>query len=98
MPLFAQFVIGPPGSGKSTYCAAVQSLLVNSHRPVTLVNFDPAAEFVPYKPDIDIRELVNFQKFCESEACGPNGALLGCFRVLEDNFSWLTERLPTTES
>jgi len=98
MPLFAQFVIGPPGSGKSTYCAAVQSLLVNSHRPVTLVNFDPAAEFVPYKPDIDIRELVNFQKFCESEACGPNGALLGCFRVLEDNFSWLTERLPTTEN
>ncbi|GJQ09302.1 hypothetical protein GpartN1_g1093.t1 [Galdieria partita] len=98
MPLYSQFVIGPPGSGKSTYCAAVRDLMIQNCRPVTLANFDPAAEFLPYSPDIDIRELVNFAQLCSSGPSGPNGGLLQCFRVLEDNFSWLTERLPKTSN
>lgn len=60
---------------------------------VFLVNLDPAAEYLPYTPDLDIRDLVNFKQLCEQCDCGPNGALLTCFRLLEDNFSWLTEGL-----
>ncbi|EME32126.1 GPN-loop GTPase 2 [Galdieria sulphuraria] len=98
MPLYSQFVIGPPGSGKSTYCAAVRELLESNCRPVTLANFDPAAEFLPYSPDIDIRDLVNFKQLCSSDSCGPNGGLLRCFAVLEDNFSWLIESLSKTSN
>jgi GTPase SAR1 family protein len=42
---FAQLVVGPPGSGKSTYCrAARQYLRSKLGRDVALVNLDPSCE------------------------------------------------------
>jgi len=39
---FGQVVIGPPGSGKTTYCAAAAALLRAAGRRVAVVNLDPA--------------------------------------------------------
>ena len=36
--LFGQVVIGPPGSGKTTYCKAMAEFLKSIGRKVTLVN------------------------------------------------------------
>ena len=45
MPIYGQIVVGPPGSGKSTYCNGMQQYLRLVGRTDTLVvNLDPANE------------------------------------------------------
>lgn len=73
--MFGQLVIGAPGAGKSTYCSGMVQLLAALHRPTVCVNLDPANEFLPYKCDVDIRELVTVDEVMERLKLGPNGAL-----------------------
>jgi adenylate kinase family enzyme len=40
--LFGQIVIGPPGSGKTTYCQAIKEYYEYFGRKTLLVNLDPA--------------------------------------------------------
>ncbi|KAF6344630.1 GPN-loop GTPase 2 [Rhinolophus ferrumequinum] len=44
---FGQAVIGPPGSGKTTYCLGMSEFLRALGRPVAVVNLDPANEGLP---------------------------------------------------
>lgn len=46
---FGQVVIGPPGSGKTTYCAAMAQFLEGLGRQVSVINLDPANDNVPYR-------------------------------------------------
>ena len=46
--MFGQVVVGPPGSGKSTYCRAAAQYLNNTGRSALVVNLDPAAEEVEH--------------------------------------------------
>ena len=55
--MYGQLVIGPPGSGKSTYCAAMRAALAASGRKVAIVNLDPANE--QCECDVDVRDLVS---------------------------------------
>ena len=56
--IFGQIVIGPPGSGKTTYCDGMSQFLKSLGRNVAIVNLDPANETIPYKPDIDVADLI----------------------------------------
>ena len=40
--VFAQVVIGPPGSGKTTYCEGMRQYLEGVGRQVAIINLDPA--------------------------------------------------------
>ena len=51
-----QLVVGPAGSGKSTYCNAMKELCADQHRRAYLVNLDPAAEDLPYECDVGIEQ------------------------------------------
>lgn len=88
-------MIGPPGSGKTTFCNGVQQFLRAIGRKVILVNLDPANENIPYDCDLDVRELINLDEVMEEHSLGPNGALLYCMETLELNFEWLRDRLET---
>nr|KAF6505349.1 GPN-loop GTPase 2 [Rousettus aegyptiacus] len=44
---FGQAVIGPPGSGKTTYCLGMSEFLRSLGRRVAVVNLDPANEGLP---------------------------------------------------
>lgn len=46
---FGQVVIGPPGSGKTTYCAAMAQFLETFGRSVAVINLDPANDILPYR-------------------------------------------------
>ncbi|XP_009878578.1 PREDICTED: GPN-loop GTPase 3 isoform X3 [Charadrius vociferus] len=48
MPRYAQLVMGPAGSGKSTYCATMVQHCEALGRAVQVVNLDPAAELFRY--------------------------------------------------
>ncbi|KAF8359422.1 hypothetical protein PRIPAC_94417 [Pristionchus pacificus] len=48
-----QLIIGPAGSGKSTYCPVMFDHFQSLHRALEIVNLDPAAETFNYTPSVD---------------------------------------------
>ena len=90
---FAQLVIGPPGSGKSTYCKAMKEFLGAMGRKVSIVNLDPANEALPYECEVDVSELITLEDAMEKLQLGPNGSLVYCMEYLEKNLEWLHDRL-----
>ncbi|XP_027720759.1 GPN-loop GTPase 2 [Vombatus ursinus] len=90
---FGQAVIGPPGSGKTTYCLGMSTFLAGLGRRVAVVNLDPANEGTPYACAVDIGELVTLPDVMEALKLGPNGGLVYCMEYLEANLDWLHDRL-----
>ncbi|KAM7264842.1 hypothetical protein ACFE04_002525 [Oxalis oulophora] len=87
---YAQLVIGPAGSGKSTYCSSLYRHCETVGRTMHVVNLDPAAENFDYPVSMDIRELISLEDVMEELGLGPNGGLIYC---MEYSFDWLTEEL-----
>jgi len=90
---FAQIVVGPPGSGKTTYCHGLQQLFAATKRDCAIVNLDPANENIPYKCDIDISSLITLEDAIDAFGLGPNGGMIYCLEYLEKNIDWLLEQL-----
>lgn len=91
---YAQLVIGPAGSGKSTFCHQIQEHCGSVGRTLHIVNLDPAADKFEYAVSVDIRDLVDVESVMEEMELGPNGALLYAMEYLEDNLQdWLQEEL-----
>ncbi|MEE6527826.1 hypothetical protein FKM82_029496 [Ascaphus truei] len=88
---FGQVVIGPPGSGKTTYVRAMYELLTRLGRPAAIINLDPAVE----EPGaaVSVRELLGLGEVMEELRLGPNGSLLYCMDSLRENVDWLRGRI-----
>ncbi len=95
MVKYAQLVMGPAGSGKSTYCSTVQEYFAATSRAAAhIVNFDPAADSIRYDPAFDIRECISLDDVTSAEDLGPNGGLVQAMEYLvEDGREWLEDRL-----
>ncbi|KAJ3037217.1 GPN-loop GTPase 2 [Rhizophlyctis rosea] len=90
---FGQIVVGPPGSGKTTYCYGMSQFYAATKREAAIVNLDPANDGLPYTPDIDVSELITLEDCMEEFGLGPNGGLIYCMEYLDKNFDWLEQRL-----
>jgi len=92
---YAQLVVGPAGSGKSTFCSTLVKHGENTGRTINVVNLDPAAERFDYSPIVDVRELIQLDDAMDDEELrfGPNGGLVFCMEYLLDNVDWLKEAL-----
>eukprot|EP00466_Bigelowiella_natans_P003485 jgi/Bigna1/38072/e_gw1.23.62.1 len=95
--LYLQLVIGPPGSGKSTFCAGMREFLTGIKRDVAIINLDPANHNLPYKCEVDIRDLIILNEVMEELELGPNGALIYCMEYLEKNIGWLKKAIDKLE-
>ena len=93
MTYFGQVVIGPPGSGKTTYCRGMAQYLRGIGRRPVIVNLDPANDELPYEPDVDLSELIQLEEVMDKLQLGPNGGLLYCLEHLEQNLDWLVAQL-----
>ena len=98
MTFYAQLIIGPPGSGKSTYCKGMKEFLREVGREVSVVNLDPANDMLPYECDLDISELITLEDTMEKLKLGPNGSLVYCMEFLEKNIEWLHTKLRSVKS
>jgi hypothetical protein len=89
--------MGPAGSGKSTYCHAMQShaetLGGARKRTIHVANLDPAAEHFGYAMAFDIRDLISVEEVMEELKLGPNGGLIYCMEYLMNNLDWLQDNL-----
>lgn len=97
-------LLGAPGTGKTTFCSALQDFYVNVlERPHCIINLDPANEHMSYQCDIDIRELIDLEDVMRSEipeegeqpglGLGPNGAMIYCMQFLLTNIDWLIGKI-----
>lgn len=99
MPRYAQLVMGPAGSGKSTYCSMMVEHFSVLKRKCYVVNLDPAAEYFDYPVELDIRELIHLDDVMEDEELqfGPNGGLVFCMEYFAKNMDWLKESITEME-
>jgi len=92
-----QIVMGPAGSGKSTYCHAIQDHCATlghiRRRTVHVANLDPAAENFSYDVSFDIRDLISADDVMEELDLGPNGSLIYCMEYLLENMDWLYDEM-----
>jgi GTPase SAR1 family protein len=72
------YFVGTAGSGKSTMVQAFKEWMTLQGLDCITVNLDPGADFIPYDPDVDIREWVNVPDVMEEYELGPNGAQVVC--------------------
>ena len=93
MVVYGQVAIGPPGSGKSTFCWGMQQYLGSWGRKPRVVNLDPANDRTPYDCAIDVRDLVDAGVIMDELGLGPNGALVYCMEYIEAHVEWLEEKL-----
>eukprot|EP01084_Bolivina_argentea_P150981 263587_1 len=93
----AQLVIGPAGSGKSTYCQSIYEHCCVQRRTVHVINLDPAAETFKYPVSIDIRDLISLDDVSEELKLGPNGGLIFCMEYLIENIQWLETKIGAYE-
>ncbi|CAR28790.1 hypothetical protein ZYGR_0U01490 [Zygosaccharomyces rouxii] len=82
---FAQIVIGPPGSGKSTYCHGCSQFFNAIGRHVAVVNMDPANDLLPYPCAVDIRDFVTLEEIMQDQQLGPNGGLMYAVESLDQS-------------
>ncbi|MGC8645195.1 MAG: ATP/GTP-binding protein [Thermoplasmata archaeon] len=68
------FFVGTAGSGKSTLVRSFKDWLETMNYDAIAVNLDPGAEFLPYEPDVDIRESISLEDVMAQYNLGPNGA------------------------
>ncbi|KAK6345935.1 hypothetical protein TWF730_010274 [Orbilia blumenaviensis] len=90
---FAQLVIGPPGCGKSTYCAGMHQFMSAIGRKCQIVNLDPANDATPYPCSLDVRDLITLDEVMDENGLGPNGGIVYSLEELEENVEWLEEGL-----
>lgn len=90
---YGQLVIGPPGSGKSTYCKEMAKFLKDIGRKVAIINIDPANDILPYDAAVNIYDLITVEDVMNHKKLGPNGGLIFCMEYLEENLDWLLTEL-----
>jgi GPN-loop GTPase len=78
---FGQLVIGPPGSGKTTYCNGMQQYLQLTRRKVAVINLDPANDALPYECAVDVADLISLEQVQKELGLGPNGGTAPNFRL-----------------
>ena len=87
------FVTGPAGTGKSTFCASMKDWLLMQGYDAAVVNLDPGADFVPYEPDIDVRDMISIDEVMAQYSLGPNGAQVVAADLLVENMEEITKKL-----
>lgn len=82
----ACIVIGMAGSGKTTL---MQRLNAETHMrgaPAYIMNLDPAVAHLPYGPNIDIRDTVDYKAVMAQYGLGPNGAIVTSLNLFSTRF------------
>ncbi len=76
------FITGPAGCGKSYLTYAFINWLRDHGLDAISLNLDPAVDWLPYAPDVDIRDYIAVSEVMKKYGLGPNGALIASMDLL----------------
>ncbi len=68
------FFVGTAGAGKSLLVKSFDDWMENMNYDSITLNLDPGADYLPYTPDVDIKEYISLESVMEEYNLGPNGA------------------------
>ena len=91
------FSVGPAGTGKSTFSGALKDWMISQGLDSAIVNLDPGAEFLPYEPDFDIREVLSLSDVMSEYSLGPNGAQVVAADLMLENYQAILKPLEEFE-
>lgn len=87
------YVLGPAGSGKSYLTYAFKNWLEDQGLDVITLNLDPAVSWLPYTPDVDIREYITVEEIMQKYNLGPNGGLVAAIDISVEYVDKLVEEV-----
>ncbi|OEH77307.1 XPA-binding protein [Cyclospora cayetanensis] len=91
-------VTGMAGSGKSTLVKAMDTQLRSEGKRVYIVNLDPAVSLLPFSPNVDIRDSVEYKRVMQHYKLGPNGAIMTALNLFATKFGSLLHLLQQRSS
>lgn len=91
--MFGQLIIGPPGSGKSTYAYGMYQFLNAIGRKVSVINMDPANDHVQYPCALDIRDFVQLEEVMTEQNLGPNGGIMYALEEVEESLDGFVNKV-----
>jgi len=80
--LYFVVFVGTAGSGKSHMVSSFGDWLEFNQLSCARLNLDPAADWLPYEPDVDVRDYVNARDVMAKYKLGPNGALVASIDLM----------------
>jgi GTPase SAR1 family protein len=98
--MYFTYFIGPAGSGKTTLTHSMADWIRNARKDVSVacVNLDPGCRWLPYSPDVDVRDYVNYDKIMEDYNLGPNGALVAATDMIVTHLDEIKEEIRDTRA
>ncbi len=90
--------VGPAGSGKSSLVAAYSKWLRECGFQVYIVSLDPAADYLPYTPDLDVRGSIDAREVAVKYGLGPNAALVKSIELIVRNLSDILSPITTIDA
>lgn len=85
---------GIAGSGKTSLVHAYNEWLSKNFMRPGIVNLDPGAEELPYKPVFDIRRFFTIEEVMRRYNLGPNGAFVKASELVLENAERIVESEP----
>jgi len=89
----ALYVVGPAGTGKSTFSGSLNEWLKRMEFDSAIINLDPGADYLPYEPDFDIREYISLDSIMSDYNLGPNGSQIVAADMIVSYTDKITEFL-----
>eukprot|EP00768_Dysnectes_brevis_P002184 gnl/Dysnectes_brevis/1696_a1928_2435.p1 GENE.gnl/Dysnectes_brevis/1696_a1928_2435~~gnl/Dysnectes_brevis/1696_a1928_2435.p1 ORF type:complete len:346 (+),score=54.43 gnl/Dysnectes_brevis/1696_a1928_2435:26-1063(+) len=89
----AIIVLGMAGAGKTTLVKQLRAHLSSKDEAPYVVNLDPAVMNLPYTPNIDIRDSVDYKQLMVKHKWGPNGAIMAALNLFVTRYDKLEELL-----
>jgi len=90
-------LLGTAGSGKSTLTLTLSEWLKDHDRDTATLNLDPGVKWLPYAPDVDIRDYINLDEIMVKYELGPNGALVAAIDMMASHLLKIRKEIAELE-
>jgi GPN-loop GTPase len=92
------YITGTAGSGKTLLTSSLVSWYREKSQDAITVNLDPGVLSLPYDPDVDIRNYIDYQQIMTEYSLGPNGALIFANDLIASKLPTIQEEMESTNA